>query len=50
VMRDLYAGRTPRIDVSGFSADRFATDDEPTPPTSTRSTSPGRRGPEANII
>ncbi|WP_051432627.1 NAD(P)/FAD-dependent oxidoreductase [Promicromonospora kroppenstedtii] len=51
VVRDLYAGRPPAIDVSGFSADRFAADDEPTPPTtSTRTTSPGRRGPEANII
>ncbi|MFI6424368.1 NAD(P)/FAD-dependent oxidoreductase [Promicromonospora sp. NPDC050880] len=43
VVRDLYAGRTPGIDVSGFSADRFAGD--PRDPTD-----PGRRGPESNII
>ncbi|MCP2264136.1 NAD(P)/FAD-dependent oxidoreductase [Promicromonospora thailandica] len=40
VVRDLYAGRTPRIDVSGFDADRFAG----------TSTGTGRRGPESNII
>ncbi len=28
VMRDLYLGRTPFVDVGGLSADRFATDDE----------------------
>ncbi|MFD2792625.1 NAD(P)/FAD-dependent oxidoreductase [Promicromonospora vindobonensis] len=44
-VRDLYAGRTPRIDVSGFSADRFAR-----PAADKTTTSPGRRGPEANII
>lgn len=26
VMRDLYLGREPEIDVSGLSAERFATD------------------------
>ncbi len=54
-VRDLYAGRTPLIDVSGFSADRFAsagqTPPSTNPPTPTSpTTSPGRRGPEANII
>lgn len=44
-VRDLYAGRTPPIDVSGFSADRFATD-----ASGTTTIGPGRRGPEANII
>lgn len=44
VVRDLYAGRTPSIDVSGFSADRFAGAD------STTTTGSGRRGPESNII
>lgn len=43
VVRDLYAGREPGIDVSGFSADRFAGD--PRDPTGQ-----GRRGPESNII
>ena len=27
VMSDLYVGRTPFVDVSGLSADRFAVDD-----------------------
>jgi sarcosine oxidase subunit beta len=45
-VRDLYAGRAPRIDVSGFSADRFATAGL----TTTSPTSSGRRGPESNII
>ncbi|WP_369374830.1 NAD(P)/FAD-dependent oxidoreductase [Promicromonospora sp. Populi] len=47
-VRDLYAGRTPRVDVSGFTADRFVVADSagPTQPT----TSSGRRGPESNII
>lgn len=47
VVSDLYAGRTPRTDVSRFSADRFRTDDPAGPPPTTAS---GRRGPEANII
>jgi len=50
VVRDLYAGRTPRIDVSGFGADRFAPGTTSTSPTTSPTTSPGRRGPEANII
>jgi sarcosine oxidase subunit beta len=50
VVRDLYAGRTPRIDVSGFSADRFAGPGADQTATSPPTTSPGRRGPEANII
>lgn len=44
-VRDLYTGRTPRIDVSGFSADRFAG-----PGAERTTTSSGRRGPESNII
>ncbi|GAA4701563.1 sarcosine oxidase subunit beta [Promicromonospora umidemergens] len=50
VVRDLYAGRTPLIDVSGFSGDRFAGPTAEKTTTSPSTTSPGRRGPEANII
>ena len=45
-VRDLYAGRPPRTDVSGFSADRFAGDTG----ADTTTTGSGRRGPESNII
>ncbi|HEV6952492.1 MAG TPA: FAD-binding oxidoreductase [Promicromonospora sp.] len=44
VVRDLYAGRTPRVDVSGFDARRFGGRRPET------STGPGRRGPESHII
>jgi sarcosine oxidase subunit beta len=49
-VRDLYAGRAPEVDVSGFSADRFAASGAQKTTTSPPTTSPGRRGPEANII
>ena len=48
--RVLYAGRTPRIDVSGFSADRITGPAAEKTTASPSTASPGRRGPEANII